>query len=235
MKYLEETICTTHPHGFVSIVCDGYDYWDVIGRVIPVLKDKILSRNGRVVIRPDSGDPVLIVCGDPDGKTELEKKGSIEALWDLFGGTITKRGFKLLDSHIGLIYGDSITIKRCKEICERLSNKGFASTNCVFGIGSYTYQYNTRDTFGFALKSTHAQINGKEKQIFKNPKTDAGTKKSQKGVVAVVRNGKSFEFVDGLYLNSKYPGDQLVEVFNNGKLSVEEYWPEIRNRLLSFD
>jgi len=108
MEYLKTMLTKVHPNGFVSIVSDGYDFWDVIGRVVPALKTEIMSRKGgpvgdRVVIRPDSGNPVLIVCGDPNGKTELERKGAVEALWDIFGGTVTEKGYKLLDSHIGLI------------------------------------------------------------------------------------------------------------------------------------
>lgn len=239
MKYLETMLSEVHPSGFVSIVSDGFDFWDVIGRVLPALKTKIMSRSGgplgdKVVIRPDSGDPVLIVCGDPNGKTELERKGAIEALWDIFGGTVTEKGYKLLDSHIGLIYGDSITLRRAEEICERLKAKGFASINCVFGIGSYTYQYNTRDTFGFALKSTLCVINGDEKQIFKDPKTDNGIKKSQKGRVVVLRDGNSFKFTDSLYLNDSVKGDQLVEIFRDGKLLVDDSFSQIRNRLASY-
>jgi nicotinamide phosphoribosyltransferase len=231
MDYLDNMISRVHPEGFVSIVSDGYDFWDVIGRVIPALKDKIMARNGKVVIRPDSGDPVLIVCGDPDGKTELERKGAIEALWDVFGGTVTEKGYKLLDSHIGLIYGDAITLRRAEEIVERLKAKGFASINVVFGIGSYTYQYNTRDTFGFALKSTLCVINGDEKQIFKDPKTDNGIKKSQKGRVVVLKDGNSYKVLDGFSLNDVVAGDQLVEVFRDGKLLVDQYFMEVRNRL----
>ena len=62
-------------------------------------------------------------------------KGAIEILWDIFGGTINNKGYKVLDPHIGLIYGDSITIDRANEICKRLEAKGFASSNVVFGIG----------------------------------------------------------------------------------------------------
>lgn len=112
-KYL---INEAFPSGFVSIVSDTWDFWDVVGRVIPKLKEDIMRRDGRVVIRPDSGDPVLIVCGDPNGETELERKGLIEALWDIFGGDVNELGYKVLDSHIGAIYGDSITIERAKEI-----------------------------------------------------------------------------------------------------------------------
>lgn len=66
---------------------------------------------------------------------KLEDIGLIEALWNIFGGTITPQGYKVLDGHIGAIYGDSITFERAKEICERLEAKGFASTNVVYGIG----------------------------------------------------------------------------------------------------
>lgn len=231
MKYLETMITKVHPAGFVSVVSDGYDFWDVIGRVVPALKDKIMARDGRVVIRPDSGDPVLIVTGDPNGKTELERKGAIEALWDIFGGTTTAKGYKVLDAHIGLIYGDAITLSRAQQISDNLKAKGFASINAVYGIGSYTYQFNTRDTFGFALKSTLAVINGDEKQIYKDPKTDDGIKKSQKGAVAVLQDGSTLKFIDGLTLNQKVEGNLLTEVYRDGKLLVDQTFAEIRGRL----
>jgi nicotinamide phosphoribosyltransferase len=142
-EYLRTLLEDVHPNGFVSIVSDGYDFWDVVGRVLPALRDKIMARSGgpvgdRVVIRPDSGDPVLIVCGDPKATPgSLEFKGAVEALWDIFGGTVSEQGYKILDPHIGLIYGDAISIGRCREICDRLAAKGFASINCVYGIGSY--------------------------------------------------------------------------------------------------
>ena len=155
-------ITETYPAGIVSIVSDTWDYWKVITEFIPTLKSEILARDGKVVIRPDSGDPVKIICGDPDAKPgSPEFKGSVECLWETFGGTETATGYKLLDGHIGLIYGDSITLERCEAICSQLEAKGFASTNVVFGIGSYTYQYVTRDTFGFAMKATYGEVNGK--------------------------------------------------------------------------
>jgi len=248
VEYLTHMMTKVHPTGPVSIVSDGYDFWQVIREVIPSLKETILARDGgpesldKVVIRPDSGDPVLIVCGDPNGKTELERKGAVEALWDIFGGSVTEKGYKLLDSHIGLIYGDAITLRRCEEICERLEAKGFASINAVFGIGSYTYQYNTRDTFGFALKSTLCVINGKEKQIFKDPKTDNGIKKSQKGKVVVYRDlqtGK-ITFADNLGLNDSIymrkdgkniDCDMLKEIYRDGKLLIDDDFESIRARL----
>jgi nicotinamide phosphoribosyltransferase len=232
MEYLKAMMTKVHPSGFVSIVSDGYDFWDVIGRVLPELKSTIMARDGKVVIRPDSGDPVKIICGDYEAPIgSLEHKGAVEALWDIFGGTWTQNNRKLLDSHIGLIYGDAITLKRAEEICTKLEQKDFASINCVYGIGSYSYQYNTRDTFGFALKSTLCVINGVEKQIFKDPKTDNGIKKSQKGKVVVLKDGNTLKVVDGLSLNDKIAGDQLRTVFEDGHLVVDEKFSDIRARL----
>lgn len=236
LEYFRNIITKVHPNGFVSVVSDGYDFWDVIGRVLPLLKDTIMNRKGgpigdRVVIRPDSGDPVKIVCGDPEGKTELQRKGAIEALWDIFGGTKTAKGYKLLDSHIGLIYGDAITLERCNEICKQLEGKGFASINCVFGIGSFTYQYNTRDTFGYALKSTLCVINGVEKPIFKDPKTDSGIKKSLKGRVVVIKDGNKYKYEDGIKLNEHRPDNQLQSVFKDGVLYNTQTLAQIRSML----
>lgn len=238
-EYLRTLIEDVHPNGFVSIVSDGYDFWDVIGRVLPALKTRIMARSGgpvgdRVVIRPDSGDPVLIVCGDPKAEPgSLEYKGTVEALWDIFGGTVSEQGYKVLDPHIGVIYGDAISIGRCREICERLVNKGFASTNCVYGIGSYTYQYNTRDTFGFALKSTLAVINGVEKPIWKDPKTDDGTKKSMKGKVMVfnVGNGGKIWAKDGYNMDAESSWDLLQTIYLDGKLTREQTFSQIRAKL----
>lgn len=232
VEYYKNMITKVHPSGFVSIVSDGYDFWDVLGRVLPSFKNEILARDGKVVIRPDSGDPVLIVCGDPHApKGSLQYKGAVEVLWDIFGGTVTPQGYKVLDSHIGLIYGDAITLSRAKEILDVLKSKGFASVNVVFGIGSYSYQYNTRDTFGFALKSTLCVINGKEKPIFKDPKTDDGIKKSHKGRVVVVKESNKYKTLDGLNLTDVVSKDELITVFENGKLLKEYSFSEIRSNL----
>lgn len=235
LAYIKRMITEIYPNGFISLVSDGYDYWDVIGRVLPALKNEIMARSGgpvgdRVVIRPDSGDPVNIICGDPEGKTELERKGSIEALWDIFGGTISPKGYKILDSHIGLIYGDSITRWRAHEIRQRLKAKGFASTNVVLGIGSFTYQYNTRDTFGFAMKATNIVVNGVSTPIFKDPKTDDGTKKSLKGYVEVKMGP------DGVLVaqDSEHPYngmDLLKVIFRNGIPSSTLTLAQVRENL----
>jgi nicotinamide phosphoribosyltransferase len=191
-----------------------------------------MARNGRVVIRPDSGCPVKIMTGDLDSTNEFARKGVIECLYDTFGGTVTEKGYKLLDSHIGAIYGDSITRERATAISELLKQKGFASVNAVYGIGSYTYQYNTRDTFGYAMKSTLVVIDGKEVQIFKDPVTDNGTKKSAKGGVRVVNKDGILTYEDCLSLAETEVNTLLVDTFENGKLLVDEKFSDIRARVL---
>jgi len=215
-------VTETYPAGIVSIVSDTWDYWKVITEYIPVLKKEILARDGKVVIRPDSGDPIKIICGDPDATPGSPAfKGSVECLWEIFGGTTTDKGYNLLDQHIGLIYGDSITIERCTAICEQLEAKGFASTNVVFGIGSYTYQYVTRDTFGFAMKATYGEVNGEGRPIFKDPKTDDGTKKSAKGLLKLTRDAAGELQMEEM-VSAKEEQEGLLEtVYKDGKLTKE--------------
>lgn len=230
-------ITQVYPKGFLSIVSDTWDLWDVLENVIGKLKTEILQRDGKVVVRPDSGDPVKIICGNPEAQTEAERKGVIEVLWDIFGGKINKAGFKELDTHIGCIYGDAITLNRCEEICILLKNKGFASTNMVYGIGSYTYQYNSRDTFGFTFKSTYAKINGEELFLQKDPKTDFGIKKVQSGMVIVCKNNegkivvKDGQKEDVRDINARIYRDLLRPVFENGKLLKDDQLSKIRGRL----
>lgn len=159
-----------------------------------------------------------------------EIKGSIDCLFDVFGGTVTDKGFKLLDSHIGLIYGDSITLERAQNILKRLADNGYASGNVVFGIGSFTYQYQTRDSFGWAMKATHAVVDGEGIDIYKDPKTDNGTKKSAKGLLRVEYEDGKFVLYDQQTPEQEKQGC-LVEVFRDGKLLVDQSLAEIRTRL----
>ncbi|MBE3101464.1 MAG: nicotinate phosphoribosyltransferase [Firmicutes bacterium] len=218
-------ITETYPKGIISVVSDTWDFWKVMTEYLPQLKNEIMSRDGKVVIRPDSGDPEEIICGyDSMGNN---KQGAIEVLWDIFGGTVNSKGYKQLDPHIGLIYGDSITLDRCRAICKGLERKGFASTNVVLGIGSYTYQYNTRDTFGFAMKATYAVVNGKPINIWKDPKTDDGVKKSAKGLLCVDNNRRLIEEVSMEESNTGL----LKTVFDSGRPCMETSLAEIRETL----
>ena len=231
-----------YPEGILSIVSDTWDLWKVITEILPTLKEEIINRKGKIVIRPDSGNPVDIICGfdkpialygDPISAkrfntSEEEAKGVIELLWDIFGGTINEQGYKVLDPHIGAIYGDSITIERAEQICERLKAKGFASTNVVLGIGSYTYQMNSRDTFGFAMKATYVEINGVGQNIFKDPVTDDGIKKSAVGLLKVIKDDNGdLHLLDSVTPNEINEGE-LIPIYVDGVFFNKTSLSEIR-------
>ena len=235
----------TYPTGILSVVSDTWDLWKVCTEHVVTLKEEIMARDGKLVIRPDSGDPVDILCGtqvfedrdhyndyEMDRETILdsEEKGVIELLWDVFGGTVNEQGYKVLDPHIGAIYGDSITIDRADEICARLAAKGFASTNVVLGIGSFTYQYNTRDTFGFAMKATYVEVDGEAREIFKDPITDDGTKKSATGLLSVHNGDGAYVLIDRTSWLGEGSGD-LQLIYKDGKFHNATTLDEIRQRL----
>ena len=238
-------LLNTYPKGILSVVSDTWDLWKVCTEHLVTLKEEILARDGKLVIRPDSGDPVDILCGayntissgDEQNldynypKYGVEEnspafKGVIELLWDVFGGTVNEQGYKVLDPHIGAIYGDSITIDRANEICTRLESKGFASTNVVLGVGSFTYQYNTRDTFGFAMKATYVEVKHpaesgspaytiEGREIFKDPITDDGTKKSATGLLCVEEHDGKIGLYDKVCWNTEDTG-LLQTIYQDG-------------------
>ena len=230
----------TYPKGILSVVSDTWDLWKVCTEHVVTLKEEILARDGKLVIRPDSGDPVDILCGFNTRSKMVSLvddehpsyKGVIELLWDVFGGTTNEQGYKVLDSHIGAIYGDSITIDRADEICARLEAKGFASTNVVLGIGSFTYQYNTRDTFGFAMKATYVEINGEGREIFKDPITDDGTKKSATGLLKVFKTTLEGDIVLHDQVSWEEESEGILQtIYENGEFYNETTLTEIKNRL----
>lgn len=242
-------ITEIYPNGFISIVSDTWDLWKVLTEYVPALKEEILARDGKVVIRPDSGDPVDIICGRlsleqrtlpifESQKDDADVKGVIELLWDIFGGHVNSKGYKVLDSHIGAIYGDSITLERADQICARLEAKGFASSNIVLGIGSYTYQYNSRDTYGFAMKATYGEVftegsGNVGREIYKDPITDSGMKKSLKGLLSVSMlkdaHGQDLKYVvkDQCTWKTETTGE-LKKVYENGVIFNPFTWSEIR-------
>lgn len=222
--------------GIVSIVSDTWDFWDTITVKALELKDEILAREedslglSKVVFRPDTGNPADVICGDsnaPEGSPEA--KGAIECLWDIFGGTVNNKGYKVLNPKVGLIYGDSITPQRAQDILQRLMDKGFASSNIVFGIGSYTYQYLTRDTLGFAIKATFAVIDGEGYNIFKAPKTDSG-KNSAKGLLSVVEKDGVISLLQECTPAQEAKGLLEVGYVNGEFVEIQPSWDDIRER-----
>lgn len=231
VETIRRLIAEVYPANIVSVVCDTWDFWQVLTVFLPALKDVVMARAGKVVVRPDSGDPVKIICGDPDATLPHVRKGAIEVLWDLFGGTVNAAGFKELDPHIGLIYGDSITPDRQEQILTELARKQFASTNVVLGIGSYTYQHVTRDTYGFAMKATYGETrSGGPQNIYKDPATDDGTKKSATGLLRVYSDAVGLGVQECCTFEQEATS-LLQPVFLDGKALNRQSLSQIRQRV----
>lgn len=218
-----------YPNTSFSAVLDSYDYWNVVENILPKLKKEILEHNGCFLVRGDSGDCVQVV-------TETVFK-----LWDIFGGTVNSKGYRVLNPHVKAIYGDSITVQRCEEIYKILIENNFACSNVALGVGSFSMQAIeegeilkpfTRDTFSMCIKATYCEIDGKSYPIFKNPK-DGGFKKSQRGCCMVYDDGMGgLTFADGLtWEQTKNEDNKLRTVFKDGKLVREQSLQEIRGIL----
>lgn len=235
-----DRLLDTFPKGILSVVSDTWDLWSVINEFLPALKGKILGRDGKLVLRPDSGNPVDILCGtrmDPDVVHTADVKdpvndpayfGVIDLLWRIFGGTVNDAGYKVLDPHIGAIYGDSITRERAQLITERLAEAGYASSNVVFGIGSFTYQFQTRDTFNSAVKATWAEIDGEPVDLLKDPVTDSGLKKSATGRLAVTRGADGeLELIERATPEQE-AASLLQPIWENGEPVVTQSFADVR-------
>lgn len=223
-----------YPSGIVSIVSDTWDFWKVITETAHELHDTIMEREGKTVFRPDSGDPELILCGNPDAEPGSPAfKGAIECLWDEFGGTVTEHDYKVLDPHVGLIYGDSITPDRHFRILWNMLSKGWSPANVVFGVGSYTYQMVTRDSYGMAMKATFGRVNGVNRHLFKDPVTDSGTKKSLRGLIRVDGEIGNYEVTDGFSEWHEIDDDAMEVVYRNGTFRIYQQFEAISQRAMA--
>jgi nicotinamide phosphoribosyltransferase len=237
--FIKKLLTELYPNTSFSCVSDSYDYWNVVENILPTLKDEILAHNGCMLIRGDSGDCVEVVT-----KTVFK-------LWDIFGGTINSKGYKVLDPHVKALYGDSITVERADKIFHILLTNGFAASNVSLGVGSFSMhciEENgqlkpfTRDTFSCAIKAVYAEFTDEEGHIipmnvYKDPKTDRDTgdgfKKSQKGCCIVYKEDGEYKYVDECdwlkASGSIY--QELKPVFRDGKLLRDESLDTIRQRL----
>lgn len=231
ITFIRRALTELYPNMSFSMVSDSYDYWNLVDNILPQLKDEIMAHNGTLLIRGDSGDPVEIVTQ------------TVYHLWDIFGGTVNSKGYKVLNPHVKALYGDSITVQRCEKIYAELKAHGFACNNVSLGVGSFSMQCIeqngqlkpfTRDTFGMAVKATYGVVNGKEIQIFKDPKTDTDHfKKSLKGMCYVTKDvNDELVYVDGLMDHAAHSdGNLLQTVFRDGNMVKEYSLKEVRDRL----
>ena len=227
---LRRLLTTVYKDTSFSYVSDSFDYWSLVNDTLPKLKKEIMEHNGKFLVRPDSGDIV-----------EISVK-TVQKLYEIFGGTINFKGYKELNPKVGIIYGDGCQYSKIEEIWTRLEKLGFAADTILFGVGAFSFTAMctpedgmvclTRDTFGFAMKSTDCVISDKEYTIQKNPKTDQNhLKKSHKGLCCVTKDGDNFVCHDG-YTSETLPADNLLRtVYRDGQFVRTTNFAEIRERL----
>ena len=239
--FIKKLLTEYYPNTSFSCVSDSYDYWNVVDNILPTLKYEILNHNGCMLVRGDSGDCIKVV-------TE-----TVFHLWDIFGGTINSKGYKVLNPHVKALYGDSITIQRAEQIYEILEKNGFAANNVSLGVGSFSFhciqedgelKVFTRDTFSMAQKSVYAEFtdeNGNVTQmpVYKDPKTDreaggGNFKKSQKGCCVVTKENGVYKYTDNwtyAFAHKLVPKQEMLTIFKDGKMVVDDDLNTIRQRL----
>jgi nicotinamide phosphoribosyltransferase len=220
-----QRVLDAYPVGIVSIVADSYNIENFIDTIGTRFKEQIMSRSHdeipcKVVVRPDS----LRYPGD----TPHEQMVWIaNQLYAKFGGTINKKGYKVLDPHIGMIWGDGIDLDGIKLILEKLEEAGFSTENAVFGMGGGLLQKINRDTQRFAFKSSAQKRNGQWFDVFKKPLDES--KASKKGRLALVKDPSgNFETVLEKGVGMTRDTDLLETVFENGEVVKEYTFDELR-------
>lgn len=224
-EYLVEQISEETPHGELGD-SEPEDYFIFQGQAYLIKLDIFWNRHDKQYYYIDE----VTVKTVQNVELTPQQKGSVQCLAESFGYAANEKGFKTICNRVGLIYGDSITPQRAEQILQRLANKGYAADNIVFGIGSYTFQYNTRDTLGFAMKATYVEVGNKSQAIFKEPKTDNGAKKSAKGLLRVNGFSGNYELVNNVS-KADEQGGCLRTVYKDGTIVHRDNFADIRSRL----
>ena len=200
-----------------AVVSDSYDLWHAVGEIWGnELKAKVENLQGTLVIRPDSGDPVEIVC-----KT-------LQLLEAKFGCSINSKGYKVLPPYVRIIQGDGINLHSLNAILEAIMDLGFSVDNVNFGMGAGLLQQLDRDTLGWTMKASAICINGQWQDIFKAPITGQN-KRSKKGRLALIYKNGEYQTINRQDLTAS-DENLLQTVFLNGKILQRTNLTEVRQR-----
>ena len=213
-----ERFLDANPTGIIACVSDSYDLFRAIRDYWGgALKDKILAREGTLVVRPDSGDPLEIV---PD---------VIEALMARFGFEMTEQGYRILPAQVRVIQGDGVNPVSIVQIMDVMIARKLAIGNIAFGMGGGLLQKLDRDSFGYAMKASAIYRDGAWQDVFKDPITAKGSKTSKRGRQGVMQTD-SGKLVARRQENIPPGHDALVPVFRDGEILNIQTLDEIRAR-----
>lgn len=220
-----KSLLEKYPKGILSVVSDSYDIYKFTSEIAERNKDAILARDGKLVFRPDSGDPV---------ETTLLV---LDNLWEVFGGTTNKKGFKVLNEKVGVLWGDGIDIDGIGNILYKMFRSGYSAENIVFGMGSAMVQRVNRDTEACAFKAC-AKLSDQRIaswiDVFKDPITAGDdstfTKKSKRGVLSLLKTDDEYQTVRRNSITAE--DDVLVPVYTNGTIVKKYTFDEVRENVI---
>ncbi len=203
------------PGAILAVVSDSYDLWNALENLWGgALKQKVIESGATVVLRPDSGHPATVVLR------------ALEVLESRFGVAVNRKGFKVLN-HVRIIQGDGINRDSLLEILEVVTQHGYSATNIAFGMGGGLLQQLDRDTQKFAYKCSAVEIDGKWRDVYKDPITDPG-KTSKRGRLDLISTGSHFKTAP-LTL-APHPDSALHLVYENGELLQKWTFEQVRGR-----
>jgi len=211
---------TAYPTGTVACVSDSYDIFNACEKIWgELLKPDVVSRQGTLVIRPDSGDPVPVLAK------------VLDILGEKFGYETNGKGYRVLPSYVRVIQGDGVNMFTIQNMLYQLAKfHGWSADNIAFGMGGALLQQLNRDTQKFAFKCSAAEVNGQWRPVFKDPITDPG-KNSKKGRLALVEpKPGEFQTLEEVNVDAFASKDRLITVFENGELKKDYAFEEIRQR-----
>lgn len=238
---VRDLLTKTYPIGILSYVADSEDYFRFISTDMADLKEEIEARqpdaNGlcKFVVRPDSSPktPYEVIVGDDESDCPLQRKGTLEILWETFGGTLNDQGLRVLNPKVGIIYGEAIDGEMQDKIYHGMVKRGWCVSNVLMGVGSWGFLKNaSRDSYSIAIKGTHSIVDDLDVSMQKNPKTALDSKKSACGRLRV-------ELVDGSYVlhqnqtQEEFETGELKLAFRNGKVVNFQVWNEVKARALA--
>ncbi len=218
-------ILQTFPAGTVSCVSDSYnifracsEYWG------EELKQMILDRDGTLVIRPDSGDPVFTLLK------------VFDILFQKFGFTSNEKGYKVLPSQVRVLQGDGIDNNSIRAIYGALKVNGISAENLLLGMGGALLQKLDRDTQKFAFKCSYAELGDRKVDVQKQPveldkhgALQPSFKSSKAGRLKLILTADGYQTTKEEAL-PEY-ADQLETVFENGVIMREETFEVIKERV----
>jgi len=213
------------PGGIFAVVSDSYDLYGAVERIWgEALRQTVIDSGATLVVRPDSGDPVEVVSR------------TLDLLAAKFGTETNTKGYKVL-KHVRVIQGDGVNPKSIAAILERITGEGFSASNLAFGMGGALLQKCDRDTMAFAYKASAARVNGRWRDVYKDPVTDSG-KRSKRGLLGLAADGNGFRTVtvrDGDFAPVDGGVNRLEPVWRNGELLRDDTFAAIRTRVTKYD